>query len=600
MARQKKFSDNRRFGLTPANLRGNMRLIKSSFHVLFLAILALNAAAQSTNASLNEDYYHWLDRYEIKAGRVVPELFTTLKPYKRSDIIAYVDSLDAIDQVFTSQADRFNHEYFRNDSWEWSRTTTSDSKKPILKKFYRKKSDLLHVDLPEFDLHVNPVLYAGIGNDGRNSRTMFINTRGLELRSMIDKKIGVYVFMTENQAILPFYADPIYSDRQGINNPVIPHEGFWKRFKTNGVDFFQARGYIDARISKHIYAQLGHDRMFVGNGVRSLVWSDHAPPQLYLRANAKVWKLNYMFQINRMVADVDGGTGGLLNGKYPEKYAAFHHLSFNVGKKLNFGFFETIVFSPQDSVNGDKAAFEWNYVNPVIFYRAIEQQFGSADNAIIGADVKWNVFRGVSLYGQLVLDEFFLQHIRARDGWWANKFAGQFGVKYIDAFGVSNLDLQLETNFVRPYTYSHGTNYANYTNYRQPIAHPLGANFKELIGVARYQPIGKLNVVAKMIYASKGSDYSGENYGGDLMKNNTTRVQELNNKIGQGVGVKLLFTSLTASYMIRHNVFVDLQYIRRKEEYAYDGPILDFSPGGTSSITSLALRWNIAPRNYDF
>jgi hypothetical protein len=570
-------------------------LIAKSFFPALLGIITINAVAQSTNASLNEDYYHWLDRYEIKAGRIASQLFTTLKPYKRSDIAAYVDSLDTSDHVFTSRADRFNREYFRNDNWEWSRAATSDSKKPILKRFYRKKSDLLHVDLPEFDLHVNPVLYAGFGSDSRrDDGLLFINSRGLELRSMIDRKVGIYAFMTENQAILPGYVD-----RQLDGNPVIPHEGFWKRFKTDGVDFFQARGYIDVNVSKHIYAQLGHDRMFIGNGIRSLIWSDYAAPQLYLRANVKVWKLNYMFQINRMVADVAGNSTGLSNGKYPEKYVAFHHASFNIGKKLNIGFFESIVFSPQDSVNGDKASFEWNYVNPVIFYRAIEQQFGSADNAIIGADIKWNVFKGVSLYGQLVLDEFYLKHVRARDGWWANKFAGQVGVKYIDAFGVSNLDIQLETNIVRPYTYSHGTNYASYTNYRQPIAHPLGANFKELISVARYQPIDKLNIVAKLIYVDGGSGF-GLNYGSDPLMNNNTRVQELDNKIGQGVPMKRLFTSVTASYMVKHNIFVDLQYLRRTEEYTITFPIANYFPPGTSSITSLALRWNIAPRNYDF
>jgi hypothetical protein len=385
-------------------------------------------------------------------------------------------------------------------------------------------------------------------------------------------------------------------------NPVIPHEGFWKRFKGDGVDFFQARGYIDVNISKHIYAQLGHDRMFIGNGIRSLIWSDYAPPQLYLRANVKVWKLNYMFQINRMTADVVGNATGLSDGSYPEKYVAFHHASINVGKKLNLGVFESIIFSPRDSVNGGKAAFQWNYVNPVIFYRAIEQQFGSSDNAIIGGDIKWNAFKGVSFYGQFVLDEFLLSHIKAHDGWWANKFALQAGVKYIDAFGVSNLDLQLETNVVRPYTYSHGTRYANYTNYRQPIAHPVGSNFKELIGVVKYQPIGKLNLTGKLIYIDGGTDdFTGANYGSNPLKDNRTRVQELGNKIGQGTPFTRTFISFTGSYMVKHNVFVDLQLTNRLEQIQpLNAPAANVYAGGTTRIASLALRWNIAQRNYDF
>ena len=29
-----------------------------------------------------ESYYHWIDRYEVKSGRVASRLFTSIKPYK--------------------------------------------------------------------------------------------------------------------------------------------------------------------------------------------------------------------------------------------------------------------------------------------------------------------------------------------------------------------------------------------------------------------------------------------------------------------------------------------------------------------------------------
>ena len=55
----------------------------------------------------------------------------------------------------------------------------------------------------------------------------------------------------------------------------------------------------------------------------------------------KVWKLNYLFQLNRMVGDVVGNSTGLkASGKYNDKYVALHHLSINIGKKLNLGVFE--------------------------------------------------------------------------------------------------------------------------------------------------------------------------------------------------------------------------------------------------------------------
>jgi hypothetical protein len=79
--------------------------------------------------------------------------------------------------------------------------------------------------------------------------------------------------------------------------------------------------------------QFGNDRTFIGNGYRSLIFSDYSPPNLFLRTNVKVWKINYLFQLNRMAADARIGGGK----RYPEKFMAFHHASINIGKKLNIG-----------------------------------------------------------------------------------------------------------------------------------------------------------------------------------------------------------------------------------------------------------------------
>src|SRR5688572_26629453 len=410
--------------------------------------------AQSNFAPLNEDYYHTIDRYEVKTGRIMPQIFTGIKPYKRSAIAEYVDTLSSRG-IFTSRADNFNAEYLRNDNWEWARPATNNSKKPILKAFYRKKSDLYHVDTEDFDLHINPVIYFGYGKDSRRDDALMINTRGVEVRGMVDKKVGFYSYLTDNQTVLPSYVW-----EQMASNPVIPHEGFWKEYKSGqGADFLQARGYITFEATKHINMQFGHDRFFLGNGYRSLIYSDFAPPAWFIKGNVQVWKINYMVLVNQMTADVDGSMGGLrdVEGGYPDKFSSLHHLSINIGKKLNVGVFEAVVFSPEDSTGTNR--FRLDYLNPIIFYRAIEQQNGSEDNVILGLDFKWNAFKKISLYGQFILDEFVLNEVKAGDGWWANKFAVQGGFKYVDAFGLPNLDLQGEVNIVRPFVYSHDTRY---------------------------------------------------------------------------------------------------------------------------------------------
>lgn len=566
---------------------------------LLILLLPLSVLGQSTNLSLNEDYYHWLDRYEVKSGKIAPELFTTFKPYKRQALAAYVDSLQARHGVFSSAADSHNLEYFRNDNWEWSRPATSESRKPVLRKFYKKRSDFVYLEDGELDLHINPVLYLGGGTDSGQPDNLFMNTRGVDIRGMVDRKIGFYTSITENQAVLPSHVQFWM-----LGTDVVPHEGFWKDFKASGVDFFQARGYIDFSVSKSIYMQLGHDRMFVGNGYRSLIYSDFAPPQLYWRTNVKVWKLNYLFQINRMVADPVANVPGLTAGKYPEKYVAFHHASINVGKKLNFGFFESVVFSPLDPFKGAvRNSLELNYFNPIIFYRAIEQQFGSSDNVLLGVDYKWLACKGISLYGQFVLDEFLLANARAGNGWRANKWALQQGVKYIDAFTVPNLDLQAEFNIARPYTYSHNTAYGNYSAFRQPLAHPLGANFREWVGIVRYQPLDKLNLIAKAIMMESGKDLvPDQNWGGDILKDNSTFEREFGNTIGQGNPSSVLFIDFTASYMAKHNLFFDAKFTYRQSQGSFEGvlPSTVAVDQFNRSLLTFALRFNFAQRLYEF
>src|SRR5438270_1997002 len=192
-----------------------------------------------------------------------------------------------------------------------------------------------------------------------------------------------------------------------------------------------------------------------------------------------------------------------------KKYATIHHLDLGITKWLNVGVMEGIIF-------GRKDHFEFGYLNPIIFYRSIEQQNGSPDNALAGIDFKANVAHHFQFYGQILLDEFVLSELKANRGWWGNKYGIQLGAKYIDAFHISNLDLQVEINRVRPFTYSHDDSLSNYTHYNQPLAHPVGANFQEVLAIARYQPAPKWTMEAKAIYYYQGRDTGSSDFGGNI------------------------------------------------------------------------------------
>jgi hypothetical protein len=554
---------------------------KIAFIFIVISYSFLNG--QSTYIPLDADRYHQIDRYEIKNGSFHEEYHSAVKPYLRNDVI---HSQKGLNTLALSSVDSFNLQYFKDDNSEWTGDSLAyyNSNKAVLKHLYKNKADLYYVKDDNFDLHINPVMYFGGGKE-KSGRNLFINTRGVELRGMIDGKVGIYSFIADNQ-----YYFPDYTNSRVNKYAAVPGANFWKPFKDVGYDFFTARGYLTFNFSEHINTQLGHDKNVVGDGYRSLILSDYAGASPFWKLNLKVWKLNYEVIYNFMnTGQYTSPSQAKTNEK---KYNVFHHLSINVLDNVNVGIFETVTYG-YDSTQTD--AFDVSYLNPLIFYRSIEGNLGSSNgNAILGMNFKWNFLDHFSVYGQIVLDEFKLSEIKARNGWWANKYGIQLGAKYIDAFGMKNLDLQGEMNLVRPYTYSHKESKTSYSHYGQMLAHPMGSNFQELVGIVRYQPLNRLSLSSKVIYANIGLDTLNSNWGQNILLPYTSRAQDYNNKIGQGVTTNLYYLDISVSYMLKHNFFIDLKQVFRKEV----SKLSELS--NETYYTSLAFRWNIAARNHEF
>lgn len=485
-----------------------------------------------------------------------------------------VISLSKVDQYNLNSLLMNNTEFTGN----WGKFR---SKKPIGKRFYQTPPNLYEVHIKDFDLVINPVIQVTVSKEKDNDETLYLNTRGLTLRGKIANKIGFYAYITDNQEKDPKYV------RDWVNmRKAVPGQGFYKPFKTNGYDYFDARGYFTFNVTKYIDVAFGYDKNFIGNGHRSLFLGDNSSSNLFLKMNTRIWKINYQNLFMELhSAEIPGGDKLL-----PKKYAAMHHLDVSVTKWLNIGLFEGVIF-------GRKDRFDFGYLNPIIFYRSIEQQNGSFDNSVVGLDAKANIDRKIQLYGQLSLDEFLLGEITKSRGYWGNKIGVQIGAKYIDAFGISNLDLQLEHNRIRPFTYSHRDSVANYTHYNQPLAHPLGANFSEYIGIARYQPAPKWLAVAKLIYYQQGRDSSSQSYGSNILLPNVApfRNGDYGYTIGSGWKTNVFYASFLLSYEWRENFFLELNAIYRKQD-TKTTPITS----ANTSVVSFGIRWNMHRREFDY
>jgi hypothetical protein len=400
----------------------------------------------------------------------------------------------------------------------------------------------------DYWLTLDPGLDLQVGKDFDSDVKTYNNTRLVYAQGGLGKNISFSAVVYESQGrfanYFNEYAESIKPD--GGNPAIIPGRGIAKKFRTDSYDYPIATGHLSYAPSKWFNIQLGHGKVFIGDGYRSLFISDNASPYPFFKINTTFWKLKYT---NTWMSLRDVRSEVTTNGSFRTKYMASHYLSYNVLKRLNIGLFESVLWQ-----NDNDRGFDFNYMNPVIFYRAIEFSTGSrGGNALIGVSAKYKFSDRVNLYGQFIIDEFSSGDVFGGEGSYKNKTGYQIGLKYYDAFGIKNLYLQGEYNRVRPFTYSHNTIVLNYGHNNQSMAHIFGANFSEFVGIARYQN-KRIFADAKFIIAKRGLEISTDEgsvfYGGDIYGDEDNRVSSVGNEIAQGNSTDFLHVELQAGYLI--------------------------------------------------
>lgn len=397
---------------------------------------------------------------------------------------------------------------------------------------------------------LNPIFDLQLGkSDPSNANYTFINTRGIQIRGGLGSQFNFTTTIYESQGRFADYFNSYANSIKpsGGNPAIIPGMGVAKQFKTDAYDFPLAEANLTFTPSKIFNLQVGYGRNFIGDGYRSLILSDGASPYPYFKINTNFWKIKYT-NIYTWLKDVR--PDATLDGTYATKYMATHYLSWNATKRWNIGFFESVVWSNQNN-----RGFDMSFVNPIIFYRAVEISASSkSGNALLGLSSKYKWNNQINLYGQFLLDEFSLNEVKAANKSWKNKVAFQIGAKYFNAFNVDNLLLQVEYNHIRPYVYSHSDVLTNYGHNNQSLGHQWGGNAKELIGIARYHK-GRYFADAKLTYGVRGLDLNtttdNYNYGGNIyLSYNDNRPYDNNVVIGQGNKTNIVIADLQAGYLI--------------------------------------------------
>jgi len=194
----------------------------------------------------------------------------------------------------------------------------------------------------------------------------------------------------------------------------------------------------------------------------------------------------------------------------------------------------------------------------------------SPDNVLMGANFNAKL-KKTTLYGQLLLDDLNISRQKDRDeeysgGFFQNKFAYQLGLKSF----FKKVNVLLEYNQAQPYTYAHKEPMQSYTHSNQALAHPLGANFKELVALVKYNK-EKWKFSIKLTHAKVGLDSVNTHYGQNIFDSDhnasTGGQASYGNFNGQGVSTIVNTVHAEIAYSLKwFDVFGSVFYKNKKSD----------------------------------
>lgn len=428
-----------------------------------------------------------------------------------------------------------------------------------------------------------------IGSDLRNSdrRNVWLGSAGVQAGFTYKDKFVFYGNLIDNRAVFPNYLTDYIN-----TNEVVPGQGVLQSTNGERQSWLFATANATYAFGDYFQASVGYDRNHIGDGYRSVLLSDFSSNYAQLRLTGTIGNVRYTsvwaYMNDPRTARIDSLNSGAEFGD-GKKWGAFQYLDYNISNRLSVGFFQAVIWANRNQAG--RRGFDWNYAIPVNFLRPIESNNSSSpDKMFLGASAKYKTWENITLYSQFLLGEFTGSEFFAGNGYIHNKWAAQFGARGYHMFGVRNLSLLAEYNLARPYTYQHFVSISNYSNNAEPLAHPRGANFKEVVGIANYA-WRRFHFSLQGMYSLFGTDPGdGTSYGGDIFESYENYPNWYGNSIGQGIRNDLYFADVRASYVLNptYNLRFELGYTHRQQNIA-DRPSI------RTGVISVGLRSTFRP-----
>jgi len=399
----------------------------------------------------------------------------TLLPFDR------VTSQDVMRQLYESDSIiHFSYKPLLLNKSEFdtlvSNTHNRYSGKTYSKWFGRKlfRENLIIIEAKDLYLTIDPVINFEGGKDLSSSidKSLTTNTRGILVQGNITDKVYFRTDFYESQSYFPSYVDSMIKA-----SGVIPGQGKAKRFKTDGYDYPMVTGIVNFQATKNVNVQFGQDKMFIGNGYRSLLLSDNSAPFLFLQLGLNFFenKLNYhanWASLQTLTKVHSGNANG--NDLFVKKQANFNYVSFKPNSKIEIGAFEGVMWERWNEHTLNQP-FDAVFLNPIPFLTTAIKSNDTLVSSILGLNAFVKPLTHTAFYGQF---SYGVQ----------NGGTGfQIGAKLFDVLNVQGLNFQIEYNQVGTGTYGTQNKYTDYFQYNQPLAVQHAEDFTELVVIANYR-----------------------------------------------------------------------------------------------------------------
>ncbi len=438
-------------------------------------------------------------------------------------------------------------------------TTASSGHSWLYKKFFEEH--LVNVQQPDFTIYGDIIVDEYIGYNKRPVRVRdshddgdyhvpTMNTRGYEVSGSIGKTFYFETDFYENQGRFSAYTDSFIRRYK-----MIPRQSRYKNQGDGpGFDFNYSNTRLIYTPGRHLLFDLGYSRNFIGDGYRSMLLSDYATDHPYFRAALTFGNFQYTTMWSQYTTNISQDHS-LYSYGYPHKWGQTYLLDWKATKNFTAGLFESVTWAGENATHRNDLSI--TYASPVIFLHTGQSKSGIKNNELIGLNLKYRIFPGIHVYAQAVADELGKNT--------KNRYAAQVGARAADLLKIKGLNALVEFNTARPYTYSADTDQTSYTHSLLPLAHPLGANFNELLGLADYTYKNWWFRLEGFV-AKYGNDEQQINYGHNVL-NTKTNYPSGNITTGQGLSTRLYYSDLRIAYILnrKSNLRIESGFTYRRE-----------------------------------